>query len=993
MNSFLLALTALLILVLSALFAAPLFIDWNDYRPAFETQATKLLGRQVKVGGNVHLLLLPVPELRFDDVKVADEKGNLDKPLLEARSFEAWLNFGTLLSGTFEARKIAIVDPVLRLDVRGDGTGNWSDVGRRGVALPFAPKEVLIDSVSVSGGRIEITKDGAPRLTLEDIAGEASAASLSGPYKVSATYSFAGRTQDLRFSTSEPDAAGLFRVKSALRDPERNTTYLLDGDVTGVAAKPSYDGTIVVRVTNAAQGAEPDAEAAPADEEQTTQEAARPADAASFLELKGPLKATPDHAELRDFDLTIHAKGRPQIMKGRLDLDFAEHLKADAALEARFVDLDALFGSAGGDGGERPSPAEVLYLFAEEVLGEAADFGDAKLALAVEQAGLGGDLIGDLDVALATTDGGVKIDRLNATLPGKNRIHVAGKLAHGKFGPIFAGPVKLDGSDLRALSRWGSGDREVSSQASMGNFTLQANATVGDGELTLADGVGELSDTKFHGALSFKGGERSQIELSLDSDKLDLRELLGEGPIWQSWLPAPAAAAAAKNGTAPASEPSLLAQLHDDDVRVTLRVGELLLPNIPAGKLNAGFTLIRDTLDVQQLDFAAADVIALNGKGRVESLSQAPSGGVDFALKATTTDGLRIVSELFGLPEGVSQSKHLSALAPLDIHVSLVAAKEGDGTKASIDLDGKAGGSDVSLIGRAVGDPAKPTEATIELDGSVTGERPQALLVLLFPELPAERLAAASGGAGKLTLKLQGVPKTKLAGNASLETAMMKLGFDGQGSTDEFGSDLHRQGIAHQPGCEPRADAARLRGAAVRRRRPARAPRRHRQAAREHRSQRNRRRHRRIAGRRQRSFRYRRSPGCASASRPAPITSRCPRCSARWSRGSARRRPRRCWARSAPTPRPCGPRAASRSACWRRPTATSSSPPRRSRSARRSRSKAQRSLAKVDKKGLAVTSLDGRLFGGTLAASGGLWPRGAGAELEAKAELKGAQAR
>ena len=150
--------------MLSALFAAPLFIDWNDYRPVFETQATKLLGRQVKVGGNVHLVLLPAPELKFDDVKVADETGNLDKPVLEARSFEAWLNFGALLSGTFEARKIAIVDPVLRLDVRGDGGSNLSDVGRRGVALPFAPKEVMLDSVSVSGGRIEITKDGSPRL-------------------------------------------------------------------------------------------------------------------------------------------------------------------------------------------------------------------------------------------------------------------------------------------------------------------------------------------------------------------------------------------------------------------------------------------------------------------------------------------------------------------------------------------------------------------------------------------------------------------------------------------------------------------------------------------------------------------------------------------------------------------------------------------------------------------------------------------------------------
>ena len=170
MNSFLLAFTAVLILVLSALFAAPLFIDWNDYRPVFETQASKLLGRDVKVGGKVHMVLLPAPELRFDDVKVADEKGSfepapargaLDRGLAQYRR--------ALLRGAIEARKIAITEPVLRLALREDGTGNWSDVGRAGEALPFVPKEVLLDQVSVSGGRVEVSRPGMPPLVVDNV--------------------------------------------------------------------------------------------------------------------------------------------------------------------------------------------------------------------------------------------------------------------------------------------------------------------------------------------------------------------------------------------------------------------------------------------------------------------------------------------------------------------------------------------------------------------------------------------------------------------------------------------------------------------------------------------------------------------------------------------------------------------------------------------------------------------------------------------------------
>ena len=78
---------------------------------------------------------------------------------------------------------------------------------------------------------------------VKGVEGGASAASLSGPYKVSATYNFEGRRQELRFSTSASDADGMFRLKSALRDPDRGTTYLLDGDVTGLREKPAYAGT------------------------------------------------------------------------------------------------------------------------------------------------------------------------------------------------------------------------------------------------------------------------------------------------------------------------------------------------------------------------------------------------------------------------------------------------------------------------------------------------------------------------------------------------------------------------------------------------------------------------------------------------------------------------------------------------------------------------------------------------------------------------------
>ena len=337
----------------------------------------------------------------------------------------------------------------------------------------------------------------------------------------------------------------------------------------------------------------------------------------------------------------------------------------------------------------------------------------------------------------------------------------------------------------------------------------------------------------------------------------------------------------------------------------------------------------------------------------------------------------------------MSQSKHLSSLAPLDIHVGLVTAKEEGGTKASIELGGKAGGSDVALVGRAVGDPGKLAEANIDLDGSVTGERPQALLVLLFPDLPAER-SAATGGAGKLTLKLQGVPKTKLAGNASLSTAMMKLGFDGTGWTDEAGAsftgkvsltsqdaslalaalgleappsaagvplELHADIVKQPASIDLNEIAGVLAGSPVT------------GSA-----------HFDIGGAR---MHYNITAGSDYISLPSLLGTLV------------------AWQRTPSTEEMLGAIGADASRVWpsrgfslgmldkadgdiklTAKTLALGTP---------FQVQGATLLAKIDKKGLAVTDLDGRLFGGTLAATGGLWPRGAGAELEAKADLKGAR--
>ena len=85
MSNFFIAIAVFLITVIGALFAVPYFIDWNGYRGVFEEEATRLLGREVRVGGVVNLHLLPTPYFRFEKVRIADTSVNLQEPLLPGR--------------------------------------------------------------------------------------------------------------------------------------------------------------------------------------------------------------------------------------------------------------------------------------------------------------------------------------------------------------------------------------------------------------------------------------------------------------------------------------------------------------------------------------------------------------------------------------------------------------------------------------------------------------------------------------------------------------------------------------------------------------------------------------------------------------------------------------------------------------------------------------------------------------------------------------------
>ncbi len=317
--------------------------------------------------------------------------------------------------------------------------------------------------------------------------------------------------------------------------------------------------------------------------------------------------------------------------------------------------------------------------------------------------------------------------------------------------------------------------------------------------------------------------------------------------------------------------------------------------------------------------------LALNGKGRIEHLSDAPSGRVDFALQAATADSLRIAAGLFGLPEGVSRSKHLSRLAPLEC-----ACQPGRFPRRRSDQSLHRAWRQGGRLRRLARGPRarRPRQARRGEDRYRRQRHRRAAASVSRAAVPrssgSSALPPPAGSQGKLTVKLSGVPNTKVTGKAALETAAMErrlrrararcsragLPFAGKGAVVSQDASLALTLL----GFEAPPSAAGV---------PLESPPRPHQAGPTSISTPS---PATIAGEDVTGSAHFDLSGAKTRfalCRRAPTPCRCRRCSACWWRGTARPRPRRCWARSAPALRGSGRRAASRSGRSRMPKARS----------------------------------------------------------------------
>lgn len=765
MSNFLIALSVFLITVIGALFAVPYMVDWNGYRGVFEDEASRMLGREVRIGGSVNLHFLPAPYFSLEKVRIADTSGTLQEPFFRTESVTIKLAIPPLLRGAIEANEIELKKPVLRLAIAKDDTWNWQSFAASWSQAAYLPSNVVLSSVTISQGLIVLHgPDGEERTRFEGIGAELSSPALDGPYRLRATFGKAGAERDLRLTTAKPAADGSFKFKGSLRASDTAASYLLDARVVDFTGRMRVEGELTAKL--------PFAGLWPSTGRAITDDA---------FELKSGLKADAAQLELANLTLSFERDGQPQIVSGDLVAQWRQALAVETKLTSRWLDLDRIAG-VGAKGG----PLDSAMPFAQRIRELLPAGGRSRASIAIEQANVGREAVSALLLTMVRTGDTLEIEELKAGMPGGSRGELQGVLGGSADAPVFTGSVALRGSSLTRFTNWASAGALSAEGQGDGTYGLRAHLSIEPQRVALESLAGELSGTSLRGAASYRWGATQELGLQFDGPQLDARAFIPAGAglgdiVALLTRRAGPEEGAGKGNTAagPTGGPGAL------DLSLRINTGQLLTAGAVYRDVAVEIERKAGTLRIPVLRLSGDDGFVLDLEGEVGDTGSKPKGSLRMAASAETAAALRPLAELVGIPPSLHpDAARLQGLAPFRIAGTMAF---GTRLPTSIDIaaEGEAGGGGVRIRGALDGGAGGWRSGLADLTLSMENPDARAIAALVLPATGSVATAGTpvrgdGAPAGRILLRAGGIPNDGMATLFTLSAGDTAIAFRGR---------------------------------------------------------------------------------------------------------------------------------------------------------------------------------------------------------------------
>lgn len=499
MQTTLLGLAIAFIIALVAALVGPYFIDWNQFRPQFEAEATRIIGTPVRVGGKLDARLLPAPSLQLRSVVVG---GANDLGKVRADKLDVEFSLGSLMRGEVRATELTINGMSLDLGLDSRGRVDWpASTGAVNLG------SLAIDRVNLTG-RIAL-HDAGSRGTLElnDIAFSGDVRSLAGSIRGDGNFTLSGTRYPFRVSSGQTSDGNGTRVHVNIDPGPRTLSVDLDGVLAFEARAPRFEGAVTL--------------ASPLAQRTASNEAPPP------WRITSRVKADPSTARLEALEMTYGAEDRALKLSGNGELRFGASPLLRAALSARQLDADKFFAKESNkDGKDNNSAEPVRVLPALRALMSGIPMAPipAQIELASEQVMLGGRPLQDIAAELHGDGKSWRIGKLDFRAPGTTRVLLSEASGKGTSPDQFKAALNVESSDPDALMTWlqGRGDMVYRSQKPL---RLRGDVTVAPDGFAIDAMKAEIDGGAVEGrvAVSHRTADSgSKISAELKAERLDL---------------------------------------------------------------------------------------------------------------------------------------------------------------------------------------------------------------------------------------------------------------------------------------------------------------------------------------------------------------------------------------------------------------------------------------------------------------------------------------
>lgn len=460
-------LAGLLLIIVAAIIVVPMLIPMETYKNQVVSIVKEQTGRDLRIDGDIGLSFFPSIAVSIEDVGFSNAEWAKEKEMASMKEMRAALKLMPLFSGNVEVDSFVLVDPVIHLEVRRDGTPNWQFETAQTAAQAAAPAQPADGGSSgggsgaaVSGfslGEVSIQNGSASYANAQT--GAAFAASevnvdlalpgLDDPFLADGSLVWNGDRIDIDLKADRPRAlteGGETPVALAIATPKLKSDYAGTLKVLGGLA---FSGDVKLDVTSVRELAAWAGSPMPA------------GDGFGPLSLAGKASGSGDSYRFSDaqiaFDgmnatgnLTVNTGGARPNLKGNLDVDRinVNTYLGDSAASGGAGGGSG--GSAGGDEGWSTAPIDLTGLKAvdadfdfstKEILFQQIKIADSALKLRLSNGVLNANL-SKLNLYEGAGSGTLTVNGAGATP------QIA---ANFKLAGLAAEPFLTDAADFKRL--------------------------------------------------------------------------------------------------------------------------------------------------------------------------------------------------------------------------------------------------------------------------------------------------------------------------------------------------------------------------------------------------------------------------------------------------------------------------------------------------------------------------------------------------------------